>query len=288
MSALNGDYPLNRYSIPGTHDSGTKNTGHGDAHTQNFGIFAQLTDGIRFLDIRLRNHTSVGHDLEVYHGIASCFLSFDSVLNDCRKFLNEHKRETIIMLVNGSDIGSRFKYYLDKKGYSDLFYLGDEMPNLDEVRGKIVLFRRFKIDYRGPMGVDVQAWGGSETFTLINPQGVWFEIEDQYKEHNTPKKLDAVKASLNSALSNPNNEAMYITYNSISGGHGHTPYQYAWGGLGVDPEMNPSLADFLRSESKKPGPRRFGVVMLDFYNKRGSQNENVEFLVKSNDGLKLK
>lgn len=288
MSALDGRHSLDKYSIPGTHDSGTQHTGDGAAHTQNFGISAQLSDGIRFLDIRLDGVTALDKKLVVKHSCILCFLSFGNVLNSCKDFLEKHPSETIIMLVNKSgclfsDIGSRFKDYLERDEYKDLFYLGENMPRLDEVRGKIVLFRRFKIDGSGGMGVNLSnGWQDNETFSLTTPQGQRFKIEDQYKQHDTHLKLQVVEASLNSALRDSNDGAMYITYNSISAG-GHTPYQYAWGGNGVDPIMNPSLESFLRG---KPGSQRFGVVMLDYYNNKGSQNGIVEALVKSNDGLK--
>jgi 1-phosphatidylinositol phosphodiesterase len=287
MSALDGQYSLNKYSIPGTHDSGTERTGDGAAHTQNFGISAQLEDGIRFLDIRLDGVTEFDQELVVKHGCILCFLNFSDVLNSCKSFLENHQGETIIMLVNASgclynNIESRFKHYLEQEAYRNLFYLGETMPALNQVRGKIVLFRRFRIDDSSILGVDLShGWEDNKTFSLTTPQGVRFEIEDQYKDHDTHVKLAAVEASLNSSLADSSDNIMHITYNSISFG-GHTPYQYAWGGGGVDPIMNPSLESFLLA---RPGTRRFGVVMLDFYNNQGSQNGIVEALVRSNDGL---
>lgn len=289
MSALNGAHSLNKYSIPGTHDSGTQHTGDGIAHTQNFGISAQLEDGIRFLDIRLDGVTEFDQDLVVKHGCILCFLSFGEVLDSCKAFLNDHSGETIIMLVNASgclysNIESRFKHYLEQDAYKNLFYLGETMPTLDQVRGKVVLFRRFKTDDNSVLGIDLsEGWEDNKTFSLTK-NGVQFEIEDQYKDRDTHVKLQAVKDALNNSIANSNDNIMYITFNSIAGGHGHTPYEYAWGGGGVDPIMNPSLESFL---IEKSGNRRFGAVMLDYYNNQGSQNGIVEALVRSNDGLLL-
>lgn len=288
MSALDGKYSLNRYSIPGTHDSGTQHTGAGAAHTQNFGISDQLADGIRFLDIRLDGVTEFDKDLVVKHGCILCFLSFGDVLNSCKAFLKDHSGETIIMLINTSgclysNIESRFKHYLEQDAYKNLFYLGETMPNLDSVRGKIVLIRRFKIDDSSTLGIDVSnGWKDNETFPLTTPQGVQFQIEDQYKDHDTHVKLAVVKSAIDGSIANASDNIMHITFNSISQG-GHTPYQYAWGGSGVDPIMNPSLETYLKG---KGANQRFGVVMLDFYNNKGSQNGIVETLVKANDGLK--
>jgi 1-phosphatidylinositol phosphodiesterase len=288
MSKLNGSHTLDKFSIPGTHDSGTKNTGAGVAHTQNFNIATQLEDGIRFLDIRLDGVTKFDDKLVVKHGCILCFLDFEEVLESCSSFLKKNSRETIIMLVDSSgclfnDIEERFKTYLEKDKFKNLFNLEGGIPTLDIARGKIVLFRRFEIKGSGVMGVDLSKdWEKDKTFSLTTPQGDKFEIEDEYKQHNTPEKVIAVEDNLNKAIANPDDGVMYMTYNSISAG-GHTPYQYAWGGTGIDPAMNPSLQIYLDG---KTGDRRFGLVILDFYNDKGSQNGITEAVIMSNDGLK--
>ncbi|HLP54433.1 MAG TPA: phosphatidylinositol-specific phospholipase C domain-containing protein [Fluviicola sp.] len=289
MSHLKGTYTLDRYTIPGTHDSGTKNTGDGAAHTQNFGIYDQLQDGIRFLDIRLDGVTAFDNELVVKHGCILCFLNFSDVLNDCKTFLASNNRETIIMLVNASgclfnDIASRFENYLAQDAYKNLFYLGDTLPTLDQVRGKVVLFRRFEADTSdSPLGIDLSSgWLDNATFTLITPQEQHFQIEDQYAEHDTHVKARVVDDALGVALDNQGNGTMYITYNSISSTLFHTPYMYAWGGSGIDPALNPHLESFL---AVRPGARHFGTVMLDFYNNQGSQNQLVEMLIAANEDL---
>ena len=289
MSHLKGIYTLDRYTIPGTHDSGTKNTGDGAAHTQNFGIYDQLQDGIRFLDIRLDGVTAFDNELVVKHGCILCFLNFSDVLNDCKTFLASNNRETIIMLVNASgclfnDIASRFENYLAQDAYKNLFYLGDTLPTLDQVRGKVVLFRRFEADTSdAPLGIDLSSgWLDNATFTLTTPQGQHFQIEDQYAEHDTHVKARVVDDALGVALENQGNGTMYITYNSISSTLFHTPYMYAWGGSGIDPALNPHLESCL---AVSPGAQQLGPVMLDFYNNQGSQNQLVEMLIAANEDL---
>ena len=61
------------------------------------GIEDQLKDGIRFLDIRLRDyqdHLYVHHD-RLFEGI-----DFPDVLKICADFLETNSTETILMLVN--------------------------------------------------------------------------------------------------------------------------------------------------------------------------------------------
>jgi 1-phosphatidylinositol phosphodiesterase len=268
MSFLDDSITLDKLSIPGTHDSGTMGVSavvKGFARTQNFSIFKQLEDGIRFLDIRLKNNKD---SLVVVHGIVSCNLSFEDDLNDCSKFLNNNPKETIIMLVNneGSNIENNFLKYLKMDTYEDLFCLDTTPPNLGLLRKKVVLFRRFETSESLDMGVNLsKGWDDNATFSMTTPSGIKLKIEDKYKEHNTKKKYEIVKDSITSAINNPNDGIIYITYNSISSKLIHTPYKYAWGGRGsgIDPAMNPSLSEYL---SPMTGIKRFGVVMLDFYN----------------------
>ena len=286
MSYLDDNITLDKLSIPGTHDTGTMGVSavvKGFARTQNFGIYRQLEDGIRFLDIRLKNNKD---SLVVVHGVVSCNLSFEDVLNDCSKFLINNPKETVIMLVNneGSNIESNFSQYLKMDAYRDLFYLDTTLPNLGLLRGKVVLFRRFEASESLHMGVNLsKGWEDNATFPMTTPSGIKLQIEDEYKEHNTKKKYKIVKDSINSAIDNPNDGIIYITYNSISSKLTHTPYKYAWGGRGsgIDPAMNPSMTEYLHPMT---GIKRFGVVMLDFYNnnKDNINNENVELIIKSN------
>lgn len=288
MSSLSDDTTLDKISIPGTHDSGTQKTGAGPAHTQNFGISDQLNNGIRFLDIRVTYKKSNPQDdpLQIYHGIINCEISFGDVLNDCVNFLNTNTRETIIMLVNSAsgkdtNIQQYFDVYLLQARYQNLFYLQPVPTNLGAMRKKVVLFRR----YLGTGGVDLSqpgAWQDNKTFPLTTPQGVKFYIEDQYSQHDTHKKWDAVESNLNSAMSHPTDGTIFITFNSISFG-AHTPYQYAWGGgIGrVNPKMNPALQSYLE---KNQGEKRFGIIPLDFFNNESGNinNTNTELIISSN------
>lgn len=290
MSALDSSLTLDKISMPGTHDSGTEKAPPGGARTQNFGIYTQLNDGIRFLDIRVKANGSKSDPLNIYHGSISCDISLGDVLNDCLRFLSENSSETIVMLMNAAtssvkDVQEKFDDYVAQEKYQNLFYLGTRVPTLQQSQSKIVLLRRFP----GNAGIDLShGWKKNETFALTTPENQVFEIEDQYQEHDTHKKMAAVEFSINSATATPNDGVMHITYNSISLG-GHTPYQYGWGGgLGkVDPKMNPGLTEFL--QSKQEG-KRFGIVVLDFYNNEASNidNRNTELVINTNPGAMLK
>jgi 1-phosphatidylinositol phosphodiesterase len=301
MSEIYDQTLLSHLSIPGTHDSGTEKItnnvldGFGWAKTQNFSIEQQLNDGIRFLDIRLKNE---GSTLELYHGSVDCDVSFDKVLDWVKAFLSKNPREVILMSIKNEDedqdITGNLNNYFGNAKWKDLFFLGncrDRLPMMSEVRGKIVVFKRFKyatsedmpyfIDwYTDWDGADV----GSKTFQIKNTymnQQFWYYIEDEYKENDTNKKLKVVTNHLNNAKKGDRDD-FYLTFVSISYNppfHNHTPYQYAWGGTGIDPAMNPSLENFL---SNNLGANRWGVVALDFYNNHAENNNIVQYIINSN------
>ncbi len=64
-------------------------------------------------------------------------------------------------------------------------------------------------------------------------------------------------------------QKIHIIFNSVAGRVTHKLLDYAWGGIGIDPEMNPALKDILDSigNDNKVRPLRVGAVLLDFYNK---------------------
>ncbi|HBC20846.1 MAG TPA: hypothetical protein DC009_01850, partial [Porphyromonadaceae bacterium] len=83
-----------------------------------------------------------------------------------------------------------------------------------------------------------------------------------------------VCAAIKAACDN-NNKKMHIIFNSVAGRGSHTPWDYAWGGVGISPEMNPALKDILDSiaTDNKVRPLRMGAVLLDFYNKHGDDDD---------------
>lgn len=220
MSGIDDERSLRDIVIPGTHDSGTEKTGMGVAHCQNYNIERQLNDGIRFLDIRVSNINGGNDPLRVKHGIVNCLITFGDVLTWCKKIFKENNSETIIMLMDychddlGKNIEEGFEKYLNNKNYKNLFYLGTTIPVLKDVRGKIVLFRRFESSKRDAMGIDLQeGWKDNDTFSLDvkREDGVViekFDISDEYKEHDTNKKVKVVQDHLSKKRSS---DCFYIT-----------------------------------------------------------------------------
>lgn len=160
---------LDELSIPGTHDSGTCSVDNdtepqsSQVKCQQDYIPTQLLEGIRYFDIRLGKGDNPG----ICHGDFYLFkkdgdyLHLSDVIGYFKTFLSENPREALIMLASrGNDeatddsVTTAFaKVMADNP---DLFYTSSHVPTLGEVRGKIVLLRRFGLDGDS---VDGHTWG---------------------------------------------------------------------------------------------------------------------------------
>lgn len=172
MSHVDGSKYLDELSIPGTHDSGTCSVDNDTepqtslAKCQLDYIPTQLLEGIRYFDIRLGKNDKNG-DPGIDHGICYLhkkdggFMQLSHVIGYFKTFLNENPSEALIMLVSrGNDeatdesVTTAFANVMGNN--SDLFYTSSHVPTLNEVRGKIVLLRRFKL---AGDSVDGHTWG---------------------------------------------------------------------------------------------------------------------------------
>lgn len=172
MSHVDGTKYLDELSIPGTHDSGTCSVDNdtepqsSQAKCQQDYIPTQLLEGIRYFDIRLGKNDENG-DPGIDHGACYLlkkdgnFMHLSDVIGYFNTFLSENPTEALIMLVsrgNGEatneSLTTAFGKVLDEN--PDLFYTSSRIPTLGEVRGKIVLLRRFGL---AGNSVSSHTWG---------------------------------------------------------------------------------------------------------------------------------
>lgn len=166
---------LDELSIPGTHDSGTCSVDNdtepqsSQVKCQQDYIPTQLLEGIRYFDIRLGKGNDPGIDHGIFYLLKKDgnYLHLSDVIGYFKTFLNENLSEALIMLVSrGNDeatdesITTAFAKVMDDN--PDLFYTSSHVPTLGEVRGKIVLLRRFGLvgDSVGghTWGLDLTEW----------------------------------------------------------------------------------------------------------------------------------
>lgn len=183
---------LDELSIPGTHDSGTCSVDNdtepqsSQVKCQQDYIPTQLLEGIRYFDIRLGKGDDPGIDHGIFYLLKKDgnYLHLSDVIGYFKTFLNENPSEALIMLASrGNDeatdesITTAFAKVLGDN--PDLFYTASRVPTLGEVRGKIVLLRRFGLAGNSVSG---HTWGLDLT-----------EWDDKIKAHTDSSSMCLVQ-----------------------------------------------------------------------------------------------
>lgn len=242
LSGLPDSTRLQQLTLPGTHDSGAR---HGGPWTecQNTSLDAQLTSGIRFLDIRCRAFEGA---FTIHHGAFYQHLNFDDVLRSCRGFLRAHPSETVLMRVKqeySDESPARFRElfdgYLDGKGWRSLFHLGTALPALGTARGKVVLLG----DSDGLPGV---RYGNAELF----------DIQDEFMAQ-PERKLELIEAQFRKSVKTPGK--LFTNYVSTAA---------LWPPRATSDWLNPRVKRLLGSATGREW-RGLGIVPMDFPGEHG-------------------
>uniref|UniRef100_UPI003FEFC1BB hypothetical protein n=1 Tax=Collinsella sp. TaxID=1965294 RepID=UPI003FEFC1BB len=159
-------------------------------------IPTQLLEGIGYFDIRLGKGDDPGIDHGGFYLFKKDgnFLHLSDVIGYFTTFLKENPTEALIMLVSrGNDeatdegITTAFAKVMDEN--PDLFYTSSRVPTLGEVRGKIVLLRRFRLAGNSvsghTWGLDLTEWddkakahSDSTTMCLVQDARGFEETDD--------------------------------------------------------------------------------------------------------------
>ncbi|NUP42737.1 MAG: phosphatidylinositol-specific phospholipase C domain-containing protein [Streptomyces sp.] len=239
LSGIADATPVQRLTLPGTHDSGARYGGPW-TECQNTTIGDQLNSGIRFLDIRCRAFEGA---FPIHHGAFYQHLNFDDVLTACRSFLTTHRSETVLMRVkqeyseeSAAEFRRIFDTYLDGKGWRSLFRLDATLPTLGQARGKVVLLA----DSDNMPGVRYADAG-------------LFDIQDDYMAEPFGK-YPKIQAQFRKAAAQPGK----LFFNYVSTAALLPPRSNA-------DRLNPQVKSFLES-SEATGWTGLGVVPMDFPN----------------------
>src|SRR5262249_16937290 len=120
-----------------------------------------------------------------------------------------------------------FDWYL--QGNRASWYLGDTIPRLDDVRGKIVLLRRFKRNVPNgadpsklsPLGIDATPWADDATFDVNH--AAHRKVQDDYEATTLADRDDKwqhVKKALQERLKAPIPNCWYFNFASGSSKRG--------------------------------------------------------------------
>ncbi len=253
MKEVAGTKYISQLSIPGTHDSGALySIGDLAGKCQDLSIAKQLDAGARFLDIRL---DVSGGQLKVIHGIVDERDTFDNVVDVCKSFLKKHNSETIIMSVKeenerkNADFHTMVEAKIDKD--KELWYVENDIPTLDDVRGKIVLFSRYQNNNYG-VGM-FSGWQENTSFEITHGLNV-YHIQDHYKLNGVEEKWSDIKTCLEFTSENvlPN----VFTINFMSG----------YLDSGFPPSYSVPVAKYINQQAKEniTSYSNTGTVLFDF------------------------
>ena len=258
MDRLDDEKYLYDLSIPGTHDSATYSTILW-AKTQDRNLEEQLRDGIRFFDIRVHSQNQPTLDMKLQHGkIQLDYISFRDVLNIFKRFLEQHNREFICMSLK-SDCGPEEflgQSFINAKNEYPMLYDETHMPKVREVRGRVVLFRRFN-GYE--IGLNIANIHDNKHTEFDNGK-FKYEVQDFYNANSGDNnKWDQVHQHLQRSCytSDPClhlNFTSAVDMNSLS-----DPIKC------ISNKINDQIPHFLQ-DTIPTWPHRYGIVLFDFYN----------------------
>ena len=267
MSQISDDTYLSQINIVGTHDSCANNVEYTSiARCQNMSVINQLEKGIRLFDIRL-SYSNGRYPL--VHYLADCYvyrgskykLYFEYIFSILKRFLEKHPEETILLSVK-KDRGilrdTFAKYFIDRfiKDNEESWFLENRIPKLKEVRGKIVLLRRFYCPERylkrnnlTSLGIDLSVWENQKTKepfpfsqTNINESDSAI-IQDSYNIEMHDKWYTEIEPFLD--ISYPTKNKIFLNWLNTSGG-GKTPKENS-------NFINSKLENLLRTKSNIKG-----------------------------------
>lgn len=281
QSHLKDEISLSAISIPGTHNSTTCYRALPSVRCQAVGIRTQLNNGIRFFDIRCQVENN--GELTLVHGPFPITLGLQAkklqkVLDEIYGFLGDHPRETVIVSLKregwGNATDETFAKHLREKyiePQEDRWWLGStHIPKLGDVRGKCILFRRFRSGDHWKAGINAEDWAYNSANTST-PGGIC-SVQDFCEVMETPtidKKIGYVKEHLERAASPMGGGTNPLCLNFLSGSNfwrvGCWPERVA---EKVNVEVRRHLA-MDHAVGRNPGDGVTGVIVCDFVGERG-------------------
>jgi len=158
MGMLKDATPLSACSVPGSHNAPACYRALPSVRCQAVSPQQQLDKGVRFFDIRVQLEGATNPRFALVHAVFPVSLTgpkyFLDLLTNVFAFLDKNPSETLIMSLKREGVGSysdqdlgrilRDHYTTGKDAHR--WYTDPAIPTLGQVRGKIVLMRRFAID----------------------------------------------------------------------------------------------------------------------------------------------
>ncbi|PYH99106.1 phosphatidylinositol phospholipase C [Aspergillus ellipticus CBS 707.79] len=293
MGELRDDTVLSSLSIPGTHNSPTCHTAAPSVRCQAVSPREQLRNGVRFFDIRVQPQYPKDpskDDLILVHSVFPISLTgskyFRGLMREVEEFLEDNPSETLIISLKREGPGNHTDEQLSQIIHDhyahpgSIWYTEPKIPTLGEVRGKVVLVRRFNIleDLKGEhegrgWGIDASGWADNcSNATCPSGQLCIQDFYEVLKTQIIDKKLEYVREHCEragktrypfgvlSASSQIQGYPLYINFLSASN---------FWK-MGTWPEkiaakLNPATVEYLcRNHAEGNGDWSTGILVMDW------------------------
>jgi len=229
MSMIDDDKYLSEITIPGTHDCGadlhTSEQGTESKYTicQDFRLSNQLQMGVRWFDVRLC--LDKGGGLSVHHSGYYLHKSFIDLLAPALAFVQAHPTEAVIFMIKQEHSSASDNDFMRavmsvvwaQANWESYFYLvPGRVPKMKEVRGKIVLVRRYSNALNvGNPGIWFD-WPDNTTGTLVTRDGVNIYVQDHYSLVTVPyaTKNGEIMDCVRAAFRDPDVNKFHLNFTS--------------------------------------------------------------------------
>ncbi|CAN5465221.1 phosphatidylinositol-specific phospholipase C [soil metagenome] len=221
MASFGETTSLASITLPGTHDSAAIHEPiPGIAKTQTLTFEEQLAAGVRYFDVRCRNYEDT---FTLYHGSVDEDQTFEATTAVMYAFLAAHPSETLIVSIKEELEGYRITMPFDQvmanyiAAKPERWYTGEALPVLGEVRGKIVLLRRFDTTL-APLGIPAApgVWTDNATFTIVGTGTgtANLRVEDNYVVTDDADKWSRITSLFGEAHAANDPSTLYLAYTS--------------------------------------------------------------------------
>ena len=268
MSHIPGWKQLSEFTIPGTHNSGTynyKGICKKQAGCQDRNITLQLEYGVRFLSGRIGIHKGEPY---IWHGniCKNANVSFYQLLLSVRNFLVKNQEEAVIICFkpdspkDSRKVAEQIEKVLNYDDFRAMIWDEDYVPTLDEVRGRIIYWRRYKEGSGKGLYIDMTTLGTDTSYldyqTTLFYEDLWKCPIKQYlkKYEQVSSHLDLARDKAGAAPDDRFN--FFITWtNAIDSG---LPEPITWAKA-----MNKWLIPTLETYESHV-PENLGLIAGDF------------------------
>lgn len=255
------------------------------SQTQNKNLNEQLEYGCRYIDIRIDEKLQGCHGKEDFG--ATCKYNLNNVMEDVKKFLEQHSNEVIIMRIKndrGNPNSEKIKKIIQQ--YNDILWKNKESeekkcwPLIKDVRGKIIILDSLD-DY------NFHSEGYGFKYPCKDGDDFFYKPQDVYENPSLEDKEKYIKNLIDTTdyegknQDDPTIAKMKINHVSATGLLSKPPYIItsdiiAWTPRDYTKDLNPFVVKLLQGKKCTTGLLIFDYIDNDIANDVISTNKDIQ------------